>query len=623
MSLSQALATAVAGLRANQVGLSIVAGNVANADTPGYVRKSPVQVTTTAGATGISVRTTEINRTLDQYIQRQMRVETSGASYADLRARFYDRLQSVYGVPGSDSALETVYNNLTNALQALSTSPDSSSARTAVLSAAQVLTQQLNSMSSDIQGLRSDAELGLADAVNRANEAMQRIAEINQQLGTVSSNDATTATLLDERDRQIDELSTLMDITVVPTDHNQVNVFTNSGLQLVGLEASTLAFDAKGAMTASSTWDSDPSKRTVGTIVLKAANGGDVDLIANNSIHSGAIAGYLEMRDQVLVQAQSQLDEIAAGLARTLSDRMTNGTAVTSGPQAGFDIDVGSLLSGNAVHVTYTDNTSGQQRTLTLVRVDDPAALPLANTATADPNDKVVGLDFSGGMASVVAQLNATLGTTGVQFSNPSGTTLRVLDDGGADLVNIDAVSATTTITGLADGGPEFPFFVDGGTPYTGAPTSLGGQSVGFAGRIAVNPSLLSDPSRLVIFSTSPPTDVGDATRPNFLLDRLTNGTLTFGTSGGIGTSTAPFTGSIGSYMRQVISHQGDAAQAAANLKQGQDVVLNALQQRFNDGAAVNIDEEMSNLLNLQNAYAANARVMTTVRAMMDALMRL
>ena len=72
--------------------------------------------------------------------------------------------------------------------------------------------------------------------------------------------------------------------------------------------------------------------------------------------------------------------------------------------------------------------------------------------------------------------------------------------------------------------------------------------------------------------------------------------------------------------MRQVISQQGEAAQAADSLKQGQDVVFNSLQQRFNEGAAVNIDQEMSNLLSLQNAYAANARVLSTVKDMFDAL---
>ena len=58
-----------------------------------------------------------------------------------------------------------------------------------MLSSAQVLAQQLNSMTAQIQGLRSDAELGLADAVRNANDAMQRIAQINQQLGTANAND--------------------------------------------------------------------------------------------------------------------------------------------------------------------------------------------------------------------------------------------------------------------------------------------------------------------------------------------------------------------------------------------------------------------------------------------------
>ena len=54
-------------------------------------------------------------------------------------------------------------------------------------------------------------------------------------------------------------------------------------------------------MTPNSQWNADPAKRTVGTLMLKLPNGGDIDLIANNSIRSGKIAAYLEMRDKVLV----------------------------------------------------------------------------------------------------------------------------------------------------------------------------------------------------------------------------------------------------------------------------------------------------------------------------------
>ena len=76
MSIGQALNTSLSGLRATQAGLSLIASNVANAQTPGYVRKSMQLVTSTASDGG-SVRLGTINRELDQYLQRQLRVETA------------------------------------------------------------------------------------------------------------------------------------------------------------------------------------------------------------------------------------------------------------------------------------------------------------------------------------------------------------------------------------------------------------------------------------------------------------------------------------------------------------------------------------------------------------------
>src|SRR5215471_11391583 len=93
MSLTQALNTAMAGLSVTQTSLSLVAANVANAQTPGYVTKTPDQITTTAGNAGDSVRIAAINRQLDQFVQQQLRTETSGGAYADLRASLYQQLQ--------------------------------------------------------------------------------------------------------------------------------------------------------------------------------------------------------------------------------------------------------------------------------------------------------------------------------------------------------------------------------------------------------------------------------------------------------------------------------------------------------------------------------------------------
>src|ERR1700743_1295279 len=141
MGLSSALATAMSGLRANQAALSIVSGNVANAQTPGYVVQSPNQVEVATGTSGTSVNVTGVSRQLDLYVQSQLRTETSGSGYADQMSNILSQLQSVYGTPGGSGTLETTYSNFTTALQALSTSQGSQSEQTAALGAAQALAQ--------------------------------------------------------------------------------------------------------------------------------------------------------------------------------------------------------------------------------------------------------------------------------------------------------------------------------------------------------------------------------------------------------------------------------------------------------------------------------------------------
>lgn len=74
--------------------------------------------------------------------------------------------------------------------------------------------------------------------------------------------------------------------------------------------------------------------------------------------------------------------------------------------------------------------------------------------------------------------------------------------------------------------------------------------------------------------------------------------------------------------MQQFLSQQSNAATSATQLQQGQDVVVNALQQKFKSSSGVNIDTEMASLISLQNTYAANARVMSVVQTMMTSLMQ-
>ena len=79
MSVNQALSAALAGVNATQQALSVVAGNVANANTTGYVEEGVNQVETAVdGQTGTSVDISGINRNLNTLLQSQLRTETSG-----------------------------------------------------------------------------------------------------------------------------------------------------------------------------------------------------------------------------------------------------------------------------------------------------------------------------------------------------------------------------------------------------------------------------------------------------------------------------------------------------------------------------------------------------------------
>jgi flagellar hook-associated protein 1 FlgK len=622
MSLGQALATAMSGLRATQASLALVSSNVANAETPGYVRKTLNQIAGVTGDFGSNVRINGVNRELDQYLQTQVRTESSGAAYADVRSTYLANLQTVYGNPDETGTLESAYNALTTAVQGLSTSSDSQSARIGVVNAAQAMAQQLNATTQGIQNLRSNAETGINDSVNTANNALSQIATINVQLQNNGMTDSATASLLDQRDQYITQLSGLMDIRVVTNDLNQATVFTNSGVQLVGTEAAQLSFNPQGTVTPNTLYSTNPAKNNLGTITIDFPHGGSYDLVANNSIRSGKIAAYLELRDTTLVKAQAQVDQLAASMSSALSDKTTAGAAAPAStlPATGFDLDLSGLQTGNVVHVTYKDNTTGITHNLSIVRVDDPTVLPLPNTATVDPNDEVLGINFAGGMASVVTQLNAALGSASLSFSNPAGSTLRVLDDGAPNRSDVTAASVTTTLSSLTSGSAQLPLFTDGGFLYTGAIGANGSQQTGFAGRISVNTALLGDPSRTIIYSTNPLTSAGDTTRSDFILSQLTTGTYSYSPQTGMGTTSKPFTGTLLGFTKEFVSEQGEAASSAKQLADGQDVVLNTLQNKLDATSGVNIDEEMAHLLALQNAYAANARVMSTVKDMFTAL---
>jgi flagellar hook-associated protein 1 FlgK len=144
----------------------------------------------------------------------------------------------------------------------------------------------------------------------------------------------------------------------------------------------------------------------------------------------------------------------------------------------------------------------------------------------------------------------------------------------------------------------------------------------GLAGRITVNPAVLANRSALSVYSTSPVTPSGDNTRSDFLFSQLTSATFSVSPQTGLGSAAQPFKSTVSDYLQQFISQQSNSATLAKQLQQGQSVVVSTLQQKFDSTSAVNIDTEMSNLIQVQNTYAANAHIMSVVQSMMQSLLQ-
>ncbi len=627
MGLTSALNAAVSGLNNSQAQIDLISQNVSNAGSAGYTRRTltPLQSVVANRTSGVLSGT--IERVYDRLVQRQLRTETAGAAYTGVHTRFTAQLDRLYGTPGSASALDSIFNSFTQSLQTLAAQPSSATARVQSVQAAQLLAGTINGISNDVQALRADAERAIGSAVQRANQALASIEQINSRL----TNDVSArqnAALLDERDRAINDLARIADIKVVDQANGGVNIFTTSGFQLFdGVGGTRLQFDVHDALTPQSLYNTNPALRGVGTLSIVTPAGATIDVVAQGVFRSGEIQGLLEMRDKALVEAQVQLDELAAGLARALSDRNPPAAAATAGAAQGFDIDLAGIQAGNSVTIDYFEQPGNVARRATIIRVDDPASLPLPLTATADPNDLVIGVSFAGGVAGAVAAIQAglTAGGTGLTVANPAGTMLRVLDDGAAATRDIGGVSAGITNTALTGQGVELPFFVDrglGNAAYTG---SFDGsqQQRGFAQRISLNAALAADPSRLIVFSTTPLTPAGDTARPLQLIDRLTQVNRDFSPEAGIGGSGLPHTGTVSGFVRRILDTQGGKAVQAQRIDEGQQVVVNALSERFADVSGVKIDSELADLVQVQNAYAANARVIGTVKDLIDVLLRL
>ncbi|MFB0493293.1 flagellar hook-associated protein 1 FlgK [Methylobacterium sp. OAE515] len=630
MSLN-ALSNATAGLAATQAAINVVSQNVANAGTAGYVKRTLTSVAT--GTNNLGVASGAVTRSFDAAALKQLRLETSGAAYTSTKSGIISQLDALYGTPGSSTALDGTLNTFTESLQELAANPTSAAARTTVLSNASALASQINGAANSVQNLRTGIEAQLGADTQSASSLLSSIADLNKKIQNTTDS-TSLADLQDQRDQAINNLSSYMDVKTTAQSDGTVTVLTQSGATLVDRgNAASLSFDGRGTLSANSSYSATP--RTVGTITATLPGGGKIDLGEPGVLRSGSLAAQIELRDQTLPQAQRQLDDLAAGLASSLTNTGTTGTLGSSGDT---QITVSAMQPGNTITFPVTDST-GAVRNVTLVASAKPGGTIVPAGQTTDANGLTLTFDASGDPTTYAAKIqaaftafNATgaaykLPTLGVTPGSSTATSATLtLTAGGKVAAAATANITVASATDLYAGNPSLALFVDGtnNSLYTGS-FDNGSQLTGFAQRIAVNTKLSGDTAALTAPSTA--TGSGNAgasgTRAQKLFDLLTSTPQTFSSSSGIGGVSAPYSATVVGFAQDIIASQGAASANATALDDTQQTALSTAQGRFAAGAGVNIDQEMSNLIALQTAYGANARVLTAARDMLNQLLQI
>lgn len=581
MSINSASLIAYSALMATQVQMTVSSANISNADTKGYTEKTANQESLVTGGVGSGVNVASITGNVDKLLMKSLVGATSDLGSSNSLNNYLDQLQSLYGSTGDSNSSGTSLGNtlasLESAISVLSTSSDVSSEASAV-QALNTVALQLRSTSSGIQQLRGSADQNISSAIDDTNKNLQLIGSLNSQITQAAATGQPTGDLEDQRNTAIQAVASNMDISYFTAANGSVQVYTASGQALVDGSVHTLSYTPATNVTSATTYSSTPPSG-FGGIML---NGMDI----TDQIKSGTIGGLVNLRDQVLPAAQSQLDQLASQLASSINAIHNQGTSLP--PPV-------SLTGSTAVTASTPLSATGSVR--------------LAETDQQGNLVKYQDLDLSG--ISTVGDLVDAInnGTSGLSATiNANGNVVISAKDSG-DGVAINEMTSSVGASG------------QGLSDYLGLNdlvTGSGASDFAVRGDILGNPGLLA--TSTLISSASPAAgsqvlSPGSATVANNLYSALTDAT-TFSAVGGLGSTSTSFADYAANIVADVASKSSQASTDFTNKQAAQTNFSGTMSSE----SGVNLDEETARLSSLQNEYSAAAELLQVINQMFTSL---
>jgi flagellar hook-associated protein 1 FlgK len=205
------------------------------------------------------------------------------------------------------------------------------------LNAAEALTRKINGVSDGIQKLRQDADEAIASQVAILNQSLVQIADLNAEILRAKGSNLDYPALLDQRQRLVDEISQIVPIRELPRDNDTIALYTLTGGLLLDAKPAQFSFEATAPITPDMTL-------TSGALSVLQVNGQNMSTSgAFSPIAGGSLAGLFTLRDELAVEAQTNIDEVARSLAARFESPTLDTTLLVGEP--GLFTDSGSPLN--------------------------------------------------------------------------------------------------------------------------------------------------------------------------------------------------------------------------------------------------------------------------------------
>ena len=312
MSLSSALRIAQSSIFNTSYQTSVTSRNISEASNPDYVRRNADLVSSDYGS-----RVAAIRRNEDQVLFRSNLSALSSSAGQSIIFDSATRLNYVVNGADNSSAPATLLGQFEDALQLYSSDPSNSLASENAVYAAKALANGISDASTAVQSFRNSVDLEISEGVARVNELLQEFAVLNDEVtqGTALGDDVNDA--LDGRELVLKELSKYVSITTVGRRDNDLMIYTAQGVTLFETVPRTVSFDPISAHS-----PGVPGNQVhIDGVSLNVGTGANTDAI-------GSLSAMLQTRDELSMNVQGQLDEIARGLVVAFAETDQTGSAL-------------------------------------------------------------------------------------------------------------------------------------------------------------------------------------------------------------------------------------------------------------------------------------------------------